>query len=115
MPEKLSEVLDFMQSRRSRPAKILTGPVPEHSEIEQLLQMAARSPDHKKLEPWRFIVLEKPAMPRLAELAVQTAIKLGKPPENIARRPDCKKPSHLVCFAWRRLARCRRCGTAGNC
>ncbi len=85
MPEKLSEVLDFMQSRRSRPAKILTGPVPEHSEIEQLLQMAARSPDHKKLEPWRFIVLEKPAMPRLAELAVQTATKLGKPPEKIEK------------------------------
>ncbi len=85
MPEKHPEVLAFLASRRSRPAKILTGPVPERAEIEQLLQMAARTPDHKKLEPWRFIVLEKPAMPRLAELAAKTATKLGEPAEKIEK------------------------------
>ncbi len=85
MAQKHPEVLEFLASRRSRPAKILTGPVPERAEIEQILQMAARSPDHKKLEPWRFIVLEKPAMPRLAELAVETATRLGKPAEKIEK------------------------------
>jgi len=85
MADKHPKVLDFLRSRRSRPAKILTAPVPDRAEIEQFLQMAARTPDHKKLEPWRFVVLEKPAMPRLAELAAKTAAKLGKPVEKIEK------------------------------
>lgn len=81
MADKNIEVLDFLRSRRSRPAKILTAPVPERVEIEQLLEMAARTPDHKKLEPWRFIVLEASAMPRLAELAASMATDMHKPAE----------------------------------
>ena len=85
MADKHPEVLDFLRSRRSRPAKILTAPVPSRTEIEQILEMAARTPDHKKLEPWRFIVLEKSAMPRLATLAVETATALGKPAEKVEK------------------------------
>ena len=85
MAEKNPEVLEFLRTRRSRPAKILTAPVPLRAEIEQLLQMAARTPDHKKLEPWRFIVLEKGAMPRLAELALKTTTQAGKPAEKVEK------------------------------
>ncbi len=85
MAEKHPEVLEFLRSRRSRPAKILTVPVPLRAEIEQILEMAARTPDHKKLEPWRFIVLEKAAMPRLAELAVKTTTALGKPAKKVEK------------------------------
>ncbi len=42
-----------------------------------LLQAAARTPDHGKLEPWRFIVLEKPALTRLAGLVAPRAEALG--------------------------------------
>ena len=58
--------LAFLQSRRSRPAKTLTTPVPDDDDLRALLTIAARTPDHGKLEPWRFIVLQRPALLRLA-------------------------------------------------
>lgn len=58
--------LDFLQTRRSHPAKTLGLPVPDRAALLPLLQAAARSPDHGKLVPWRFIVLERAALERLA-------------------------------------------------
>ncbi|MFN0113774.1 MAG: nitroreductase family protein [Paracoccaceae bacterium] len=70
-------VLGFLLSRRSRPARTLTAPVPSRAELMVLLTAAARVPDHGKLEPWRFIVLEKQALVRLARLADDTGRRLG--------------------------------------
>lgn len=70
MHEPKPEVLDFLKTRRSTPAKTLQAPVPVRAEIEALLEIAARSPDHKKLEPWRFIVLNEAALTGLAPLAL---------------------------------------------
>ncbi|MEL6571377.1 MAG: nitroreductase [Pseudomonadota bacterium] len=67
MPDRNDAALSFLQTRRSRPAKTLTAPVPDRATVEMLLTTAARTPDHGKLEPWRFIVLERPALQRLAE------------------------------------------------
>ena len=61
--------LDFLLTRRSHPVKTLDLPVPDTAELTTLLTAAARCPDHGKLEPWRFIVLQKPALERLADLA----------------------------------------------
>ena len=68
MPNPQPEVLDFLLKRRSRPAKTLTAPVPDRAALAPMLVAAARSPDHGKLEPWRFIVLEGAALARLAGL-----------------------------------------------
>lgn len=52
------EVLDFLLTRRSRPVQLLKGPGPDRAALLRLLTAAARVPDHGKLEPWRFVVLE---------------------------------------------------------
>lgn len=70
-------VLDFLLSRRSRPARMLGLPVPDRAALMTLLTAAARSPDHGKLEPWRFIVLGKPALTGLAKLAETRGAALG--------------------------------------
>lgn len=75
------EVQEFLRTRRSRPAKTLTTPVPGRDEIAALIEMAARSPDHGKLEPWRFIVLEKAALTRLADLIPARAAALEIDPD----------------------------------
>lgn len=85
MPERNQAVLDFLLTRRSRPAKTLVAPGPTRSELEPILTAAARTPDHGKLEPWRFVVLEQGAMPRLAELAETRAKDLGKSEEDTAK------------------------------
>jgi nitroreductase len=52
------EVLRFMALRRSASAATLRAPAPSEAELADLLRIAARVPDHGKLAPWRFIVLE---------------------------------------------------------
>lgn len=85
MPDKNQAALDFLLTRRSRPQKTLGLPVPDRAELELLLTAAARTPDHGKLEPWRFIVLEKPALTRLAALAQVRGAALGLEVEQITK------------------------------
>ena len=66
MPTPRPDVLEFLATRRSRPAKTLGLPVPDRAALMPLLEMAARTPDHGKLEPWRFAVLERGALLRIA-------------------------------------------------
>ena len=65
------DVMDFLLTRRSRPAKTLRHPAPDRSAITLMLTAAARTPDHGKLEPWRFVVLEGTALSRLADLTAR--------------------------------------------
>ena len=85
MPDRNQAALDFLLTRRSRPAKTLRAPAPTREELEPILRAAARSPDHGKLEPWRFVVIEKGAMARLGDLAGVRGVALGKSPEEIAK------------------------------
>ena len=88
MPTPNDDALAFLLTRRSRPAKTLTGPVPDRAAIEVLLTAAARTPDHGKLEPWRFIVLEKAALQRLAGLIPDRGAALDIDPEKITKGVD---------------------------
>ncbi|KIT17462.1 nitroreductase family protein [Jannaschia aquimarina] len=72
------EVVDFLLSRRSRPAKSLRAPGPDREALREVLTAAARVPDHGKLEPWRFIVIEGDALGRLADLAHRRMSDLGQ-------------------------------------
>ncbi len=85
MPDPNPAALDFLLTRRSRPAKTLTTPVPDRPTVETLLTAAARTPDHGKLEPWRFIVLTKPALARLAAMVPDRGAALGIDPDKIAK------------------------------
>ena len=54
----MPEALDLLQTRRSVKPMELAGPAPSASEIDTILTIASRVPDHGKLTPWRFIVIE---------------------------------------------------------
>lgn len=47
---------DYLTVRRSIPAFQMREPGPSRAEIEELLRLASRVPDHGKLAPWRFVV-----------------------------------------------------------
>jgi len=55
---RMPEALDLLKTRRSIRPIDLTGPGPSAAEIDTLLTIASRVPDHGKLVPWRFIVFE---------------------------------------------------------
>src|SRR4051812_44393825 len=52
-----SSLLSLLESRRSGKPRELTGPGPVSGEMEQILAVAARTPDHGKLVPWRFVTV----------------------------------------------------------
>ena len=85
MPETNAAALDFLKTRRSRPAKTLTVPVPDRQQLRDLLTIAARTPDHGKLEPWRFLVLEKKALERLSSTVQARGDALGVDPDKVQK------------------------------
>lgn len=90
------EALHFLQTRRSRPAKTLRAPAPDRAALMPLLQAAARSPDHGKLEPWRFIVLQGGALRRLGALAQTRGEALAMDPDQIAKARSQFDLAHLA-------------------
>ncbi len=77
MPDPCPKVMEFLLSRRSRPAKTLGPGGPDRAGLARILTAAARCPDHGKLEPWRFVVIEGAARERAATLAAERAEVLG--------------------------------------
>src|SRR5947207_2987735 len=75
----MPEALELLKTRRSLKPVELASPGPSPAEIETLLTVAARVPDHGKLTPWRFIVFEGDA--RLAAGAAIEAAFRAKYPE----------------------------------
>lgn len=80
MPHVNLEAIEFLRHRRSYPPALLQGPGPSISEIETIITLGARVPDHGKLEPWRFVVLCNDAPARLAPIIKAESIAQGNPP-----------------------------------
>jgi nitroreductase len=52
-----SSLLSLLETRRSAKPRELIGPGPTAAELERMLTLAARTPDHGKLHPWRFATI----------------------------------------------------------
>jgi nitroreductase len=74
----MNDSLSRLQQRRSVPPKWLGEPGPTGEQLDTLLTVAARVPDHGKLVPWRFIVIEAEGRERLGEIAA-TAFQADNP------------------------------------
>jgi len=64
-------VIDFMLNRRSVLVKNMQEPGPTAEELDTILTIATRVPDHRKLEPWRFLVLQGDARRQYGELLAE--------------------------------------------
>lgn len=96
LPRASGELRDRLAKRRSASAQLLTGPGPSPTQIDEILTLGARTPDHGKLFPWRFVVLGPQSradlVARLQPLAARqpqpdparaTLAKLANPPLSI--------------------------------
>ena len=90
----MPEALELLKTRSSIKAVELTSPGPSAAEIETLLTIAARVPDHGKLTPWRFIVFEGAARLK-AGAAIEAAFR--------AKYPDAR--AEQIEYEKKRLAR----------
>lgn len=66
-----SSLLALLTTRRSAKPRLITGPGPTTEELEQILAIASRIPDHGKLAPWRFVIVDEFQRDALAALLRQ--------------------------------------------
>ncbi len=66
-PEASPETLALLARRRSSSAQTLGEPGPTPAQLDDLIRLAARVPDHGKLNPWRFVVMEGQPKAQLVE------------------------------------------------
>jgi nitroreductase len=91
------EILALLARRRSASPQAMTGPGPSPEALQTLLRLAARAPDHGKLFPWRFVILQGEAKAAFVhaleplaadqpgpEKALATLAKLRNPPLTVA-------------------------------
>jgi nitroreductase len=60
--------LTFLRTRRSGKPRDLGGPGPDAGQLRGMLEIAMRTPDHGKLAPWRFVIVESDQRDALAAL-----------------------------------------------
>jgi nitroreductase len=77
--------LDFLSRRRSTPPKAIAGPAPDRAALDRILRLAVRSPDHGMLVPWRFVVLQAPALRRQGGALEAIGARQGLDPAQIAK------------------------------
>ncbi|HVM38244.1 MAG TPA: nitroreductase family protein [Sphingomicrobium sp.] len=68
-----SSTLSLLETRRSGRAREMVGPGPTAEQMERILTIAARTPDHGKLFPWRFVTVaddQRDALARLLHAAL---------------------------------------------
>lgn len=79
--------LDLLLSRRSVKARQMVAPGPTGDALDNILKAGLRVPDHGKLGPWQFIVIEGGARHKLgAEIARCYRDEDANPSESVARK-----------------------------
>ncbi|KQM57852.1 MULTISPECIES: nitroreductase family protein [unclassified Sphingomonas] len=63
-----SSLLGYLQTRRSGKPRDMVAPGPGDAEIDAMIAIAARTPDHGKLAPWRFVVVPRDGRAAFAAL-----------------------------------------------
>jgi nitroreductase len=66
-----SSILSLLETRRSGKPRDLVGPGPTPAELERILTIAARTPDHGTLTPWRFVAVGADQRDAFAELLLE--------------------------------------------
>ena len=68
----MSDLIEAIQQRTSNPR--VTAPAPSREQVDVLLNCAVRAPDHGRMRPWRFVVLEGHALEALGEAFVRAGL-----------------------------------------
>ncbi len=89
MKAVVPHAIELLKLRRSVKPREMSGPGPSPAELETILTIGARVPDHGKLTPWRFIVFEGDARVRAGEVIAKVFTR--KNPQATAANIDVEK------------------------
>jgi len=79
------QALELLLNRRSQPR--LVAPPPSSESLENILQAGLSVPDHKCLQPWRFIVCTNDGLSKLGKIFEQAAMHKGSEQATLERAP----------------------------
>jgi len=77
------KALDLLLSRRSGSAQAMKEPGPSKKQLAEILKAGARAPDHGKLFPWRFLVIEGKGRERFGDVLAEVLEAEGERPKQI--------------------------------
>ena len=80
-----SSLLSLLETRRSAKPREIAGPGPSAEEMERILTIAARVPDHGQLFPWRFVTVSNDQRDALAA-ALLDGLEADEPEASEAHR-----------------------------
>jgi nitroreductase len=80
-----SSNISLLETRRSAKPRDMAGPGPSAAELEQILTIATRTPDHGMLTPWRFVTVADDQRDALADLLL-AALAEDNPEATAAHR-----------------------------
>ena len=94
----MPDALDLLTTRRSIKPFEMSGPGPSASELETILTVGARTPDHGKIVPWRFIVFEGDARKKAGDIFARVFKEKngGATPDQIAKEQSRFTDAPLV-------------------
>jgi nitroreductase len=90
-----SSIRSLLETRRSAKPRDLEGPGPGPHELERMLTIAARTPDHGKLAPWRFVIVADDQRDSFARL-LQRALEEENPGATDAHRRKEEEFAHYA-------------------
>lgn len=70
----MPDALTLLTTRRSAPAISLAAPGPDEAQLNAILTIASRVPDHGKLAPWRFILYRDPHKAAIGDKLVEVLL-----------------------------------------
>jgi nitroreductase len=85
------DAIELLKIRRSVKPREMTAPGPSPAELETILTIGARVPDHGKLAPWRFIVFEGDARVRAGEVIAKVFVRRNPAAEAAAIEVEKKR------------------------
>lgn len=89
----MTDALQLLRTRRSVKPRDMQAPGPTAADIETLLTIASRVPDHGKLAPWRFIVFEGDARGKAGDIIAE--VFRGNRPDATADQVEMERKRFL--------------------
>ena len=88
-----ASLLDYLRTRRSGKPRDMVAPGPGEAEIDAMIAIAARTPDHGKLAPWRFVVVPQDKRAAFAALLREAQV-VENPQATEAHLEACDRFAH---------------------
>ncbi|WP_348977687.1 nitroreductase [Sphingomonas sp. VNH70] len=88
-----TSLLSHLRTRRSGKPRDMIAPGPADAELDAMIAVAARTPDHGKLAPWRFVVVPADRRAALAAL-LRDAFTAANPDATAPQLEACDRFAH---------------------